>query len=337
MRRSAVRNALLALLLLAIPALCLAQGSAELPAAARPGATTSQAQAGQPGFFARALAVVIDQQRQFHRKLAASLEAIRTEGSAAAAWTLVLTSFLYGIFHAAGPGHGKAVLTAYLATHRERLLRGILLSAATAAVQGMVAILLVFGLTLLAGWAARDTQSAVRWAEQLSFALVAVLGGYLVWRAAGGLRRLLSRMRAPAHAHAHDDCGHGHCGHDHFPAPGRVASARDLKAMAAVVLSVGIRPCSGAVLVLAVANLFEIPWAGIAAVFAMSLGTALAVATLALLVLSAKQLAATLIATDTPGVAVAGQLVALAGGAVILALGATLFAGSFGPAHPLGM
>lgn len=229
------------------------------------------------------------------------------------------------------------MLTAYLATHRERLLRGILLSAAAAAVQGLVAILLVFGLTLLAGWAARDTQSAVRWAEQLSFALVAVLGGYLVWRAAGGLRRLLARLWAPAHAHAHDDCGHGHCGHDHFPAPGRVASARDLKAMAGVVLSVGIRPCSGAELVLAVANLFEIPWAGIAAVAAMSLGTAIAVATLALLVLSAKRLAAALIATDSPGVAVAGQIVALVGGAVILALGATLFAGSFGPAHPLGM
>ncbi|MGH6619378.1 MAG: nickel/cobalt transporter, partial [Alphaproteobacteria bacterium] len=114
-------------------------------------------------------------------------------------------------------------------------------------------------------------------------------------------------------------------------------SARDLKAMAAVVLSVGIRPCSGAVLVLAVANLFAIPWAGVAAVFAMSLGTALAVATLALLVLSAKQVAATLIAADNHGVAIAGKIVALAGGAVILALGATLFAGSFGPAHPLGM
>ena len=341
MRRSTVRHALLALLLFAIPAICLAQGSAEPPASARPAVTAAEAKAGQPGLFARALAAVIDQQRQFHRKLSASLETIRTEGTSAAGWTLILTSFLYGVFHAAGPGHGKAVLTAYLATHRERLLRGILMSAAAAAVQGMVAILLVFGLTMLAGWAARDTQSAVRWAEQLSFALVAALGGYLVWRAAGGLRRLLARMRAPAHAHthahAHDDCGHGHCGHDHFPAPGRVASARDLKAMAGVVLSVGIRPCSGAVLVLAVANLFEIPWAGIAAVFAMSLGTALAVATLALLVLSAKQLAATLIATDSPGVAVAGQLVALAGGTVILALGATLFAGSFGPGHPLGM
>lgn len=337
MRRSTVRHALLALLLFAIPALCLAQGSAEPPASARPAVTAAEAQAGQPGFFARAVAAVIGQQRQFHRKLAATLETIRTEGTAAAGWTLILTSFLYGVFHAAGPGHGKAVLTAYLATHRERLLRGILMAAAAAAVQGIVAILLVFGLTMLAGWAARDTQSAVRWAEQLSFALIAALGGYLVWRAAGGLRRLLTRMRAPAHAHAHDDCGHGHCGHDHFPAPGRVASARDLKAMAGVVLSVGIRPCSGAVLVLAVANLFEIPWAGIAAVFAMSLGTALAVATMALLVLSAKQLAATLIATDTPGVAIAGQLVALAGGAVILVLGAALFAGSFGPVHPLGM
>jgi ABC-type nickel/cobalt efflux system permease component RcnA len=119
--------------------------------------------------------------------------------------------------------------------------------------------------------------------------------------------------------------------------PDRLGVAQDLKSMAGVVLSIGIRPCSGAVLVLAVANLFTIPWAGVAAVVAMSAGTALAVATLALLVLSARRMAAALIVSDSPGVALAGQILALAGGLIILALGVTLLAGSFGPAHPLGM
>ena len=107
--------------------------------------------------------------------------------------------------------------------------------------------------------------------------------------------------------------------------------------MAGVILSIGIRPCSGAVLVLAVANLFAIPWTGVAAVAAMSAGTALAVAALALLVLSARHLAAALIVTDSPAVALAGQFLALLGGLIIFALGATLLAGSFGPAHPLGL
>ncbi len=334
-----MKYALSALFLIVTPTCCLAQAGA--PAAAPAPLSDAPTQTDRPGLFARAVVAVIDQQRQFHRRLAASLEAVRSEGAAAAGWTLIVTSFLYGMFHAAGPGHGKAVLTAYLATHRERFRCGILLAAAASAVQGLVAILLVFGLTWMAGWAARDTQSAVRWAEQLSFALVAVLGGYLAWRAGDALRRTLVRNGPPrhehGHSHVHGACDHGHCSHAHFPTPDRLDNTHDLKAMAGVVLSVGIRPCSGAVLVLAVANLFAIPWMGVAAVFAMSAGTALAVATLALLVLSARRLAAALIVSDSRGVALAGQILALAGGLLIFAVGATLLIGSSGPAHPLGL
>jgi nickel/cobalt transporter (NicO) family protein len=299
----------------------------------------------EPGLFGRAVGAILQAQRQFHRKLAAALERIRDNGTTAAAWTLILTSFLYGVFHAAGPGHGKAILTTYLATHRERMLRGILLAAAAAGVQGLVAILLVFVLTRAAGWAARDTQSAVRWAEQFSFALVALLGSYLLYNAARGLWRSF----APAghhhdHGHAHhghDHHGHDHhddhCGHAHMPTPDQMDAARDFRTMAGVVLSIGIRPCSGAVLVLAVANLFGIAWAGIAAVAAMSFGTALAVATLALVVLSARRIVATLMQVESKAFAVAGQLFALAGGGLILVLGVTLLLGSFGPLHPLGL
>jgi len=301
-------------------------------------AAATETAPSEPSLYGRAVAAILQAQRQFHRKLANALEAVRNEGASTAAWTLILTSFLYGVVHAAGPGHGKAILTTYLATQRERMLRGILLSAAAAGVQGLVAILLVFGLTTVAGWAARDTQSAVRWAEQFSFALVAMLGGYLLYNAARGLWRSL----APAGHHHHDHHGHDHhdhdhCGHAHMPTPDQMENARDIRAMAGVVLSIGIRPCSGAVLVLAVANVFGIAWAGIAAVAAMSFGTALAVATLALVVLSARRAVATLIRTEGKAIAVAGQAFAVAGGGLILVLGVTLLMGSFGPAHPLGL
>lgn len=344
MRRAALKHLLLALFMFAIPQIVLAQG------AAGPFAPPSQAESSQttkaetdtaaPGFFSRAIAAILTEQRQFHRKLATALSDIRNEGAATAAWTLIVTSFLYGVFHAAGPGHGKVILTTYLATHRQRMLRGILLSAAAAAVQGVVAIVLVFSLTFLAGWAARDTQSAVRWAEQFSFALVAAMGGYLLFRAARSLWRSYVRPAHAAsagvhdHAHNHD---HDHCGHAHMPSPDQMASAQDMRTMLGIVLSIGIRPCSGAVLVLAVSNVFGIPWSGIAAVFAMSLGTAIAVATLALVVLSARHLVTRVIDTEGPGIAIAGQIVAFLGGAVILVLGVTLLIGSFAPAHPLGL
>ena len=350
-----MRYLFVALVLFVLPSITLAQSGAgpfapQSPAKSEAPSADNAAETDEPGFFSRMIAAIITEQRQFHRKLASALSDIRDKGATAAAWTLIVTSFLYGIFHAAGPGHGKAILTAYLATHRQRMPRAILLSAAAAAVQGFVAIVLVFGLTFLAGWAARDTQSAVRWAEQFSFALVAVLGAYLLYRAASALWRLRARSEAiqlPPHAshehgheHGHDhhlDHDHAHCGHAHMPTPDQLAEARDLRTMIGVVLSIGIRPCSGAVLVLAVANVFGIQWSGIAAVFAMSLGTAIAVATLALVVLSARHFITRVIASDGPGIAIAGHCVALAGGAFILFLGVTLFIGSIGPSHPLGL
>jgi ABC-type nickel/cobalt efflux system permease component RcnA len=122
-----------------------------------------------------------------------------------------------------------------------------------------------------------------------------------------------------------------------MPTPDQMDGARDLRTMLAIVLSIGIRPCSGAVLVLAVANVFGIAWAGIAAVFAMSFGTAIAVATLALAVLTARHVVTRFITTDGPGIAIAGNVVALIGGTAICVLGVMLLAGSFGPAHPLGL
>lgn len=352
-----MKHALLALFLLAIPAICFAQtsGGAADPFSGRRTAPQQEAQVQQPGLVTRVLLFIMVKQRQFHRKLAAALEAIREHGAATAGWTLILTSFLYGILHAAGPGHGKAIMTTYLATHRQRMRRGILLSAAAATLQGITAIVLVFVLTTIAGLAARDTQSAVRWAEQFSYLLVAALGGYLAYRAGSGLlrsvrgRARVALMPAPSHGdshdhghshnHAHDHGlrGHDHCGHAHVPTAEQMDAARDFKTMAGVVLSIGVRPCSGAVLVLAVANLFGIPWAGVAAVFAMSLGTAIAVASLALLVLSARHVVTALVAEDSPAIVMAGQVAALAGGAVILLLGGLLFAYSFGPLHPLGL
>lgn len=341
MRRIAAAILFLGPFLLAVATPVAAQTSAGPFARSGSSAAPADAprQAKEPGIFTRALTAVLNEQRKFHRKLASALEDIRNRGGTAAAWTLIVTSFLYGVFHAAGPGHGKAILTTYLATHRQRIPRGILLSAAAAALQGAVAIVLVFGLTIIAGWAARDTQSAARWAEQFSFALVALLGAYLLYRAAKGIWHALAPHGGiEPGAIARDAChAHGHCGHAHLPTGLQLEKAGDLKAMAGVILSIGIRPCSGAVLVLGVANLFAIPWAGIVAVCAISLGTAIAVATLALAVLSARRLVSALLATDNPRFAIAGQAVALAGGAIILFLGITLLAGSFGPAHPLGL
>ena len=61
-----------------------------------------------PGGFA---GYILAKQAEFYRMLSGTIRAAKTDGSAA--YTLLGISFLYGIFHAAGPGHGKAVISSY--------------------------------------------------------------------------------------------------------------------------------------------------------------------------------------------------------------------------------
>ena len=102
----------------------------------------------------------------------------------------------------------------------------------------------------------------------------------------------------------------------------------------AVVLSVGIRPCTGAILVLVFALTQGLFWAGVAATFAMAFGTAITVAVLASLALGSRELALRLGGGSSAWADAVWTACAIGGSALIFLLGATLFVASHGPARP---
>lgn len=273
---------------------------------------------------------ILDAQRVLHGELVRLVRLLADDPGGRHAGMLILASFLYGLFHAAGPGHGKAVLATYLATQPQRLARGIGLAVASAFAQGVVAILLVVALVVVAGWLPRDAQGAAAWGERIGFALLAALGCALAWR---GARAIAGRDDGHGHGGAH---GHD-CGHVHAPAPDALA-APGLLASLGVVMSIGLRPCTGAVLVLVLAFAFDLLWAGIAAVAAMSAGTALALGAMGAIVVAARERALAIAGRGGTGIArSAAAWLSLAGGCAIAVLGALLLHAAFGPAHPLGL
>ena len=280
----------------------------------------------EPTVWSELVSWIYTQQRLFHQELIEGLRALTGDSGAAAAWTLVSASFLYGVFHAAGPGHGKAVLTTYLVTHREQMKRGVVLAILAAFCQGLVAIVLVYGLIFLAGWLPKEAKEAVNWSERASFALLMAMGGYLAYR---GIRSALSRWRG-----RQAEC----CGHAHAPSSEEIAAAVSLRATLGVVLSIGLRPCTGAVLVLVFAQISGLVWAGVGAVAAMSLGTALAVSVIAFAAINARSLAGRLAAQHGGGGwPLSADVVALAGGTILALIGYSLLLASFAPRHPLGL
>ncbi len=216
-------------------------------------------------------------QAQFYREMTAAVRALRESG--AAVFALAWLGFAYGAFHAAGPGHGKAVISAYiLSDDRSAVWRGFGLSLAAALVQAGVAIGLVLALNLVLRATAATMNEATRWIEMASFAAIAAVGLVILWSKAAVL---LAALKGEAAA-----CAPG-CDHVSAPPP----PARSLKATLGVVLAAGARPCAGAILLLVLTAANGLFWAGVAGTLAMALGVALTTGALAMLAVAAKGVA----------------------------------------------
>ncbi len=63
-------------------------------------------------------------QREFNQLISGYLHDIKQQPAYAGSW-LILVSFLYGVFHALGPGHGKFIIAGYLSTHQTQLSRSM--------------------------------------------------------------------------------------------------------------------------------------------------------------------------------------------------------------------
>ncbi|TPM52538.1 nickel/cobalt transporter [Mesorhizobium sp. B2-2-3] len=296
------------------------------------------------GPFAHILMWINLRQQEFYRALATAMKAMRQDNSKL--WVLIGLSFAYGIFHAAGPGHGKAVISSYMVANEVALRRGILLSFVSALLQGLTAVaVMAVAYFVLRGTAVSMTDAA--WfMEIMSFVFVTLFGAWLLWRKLGP--SILSLFgRGPAyslsaahaghshashshaahshsahalHQHDHHDHGHDHshdhhdhgahdhhhdhgahdhahaagevcetCGHSHAPDPALLSGDRfDWRTAWTAVAAVGIRPCSGALIVLSFALLNGLWLGGLLSVLAMSIGTAITVSALATIAVTAK-------------------------------------------------
>ncbi|MBT9293016.1 nickel/cobalt transporter [Prosthecodimorpha staleyi] len=355
------------LLLLLLAAIGLAAASGQADAAGPFGVAAPEAGgSGGSGIFGW----IAQQQSAFYRALTGAVRALKTDPTAVAG--LVGLSFAYGVFHAAGPGHGKAVIASYVVANGETLKRGILLAFVSALFQALTAILFVAAAVFVLNLTSMAMTEATRGLELVSGGLITALGLWLIWTKALRRGRVFAPLGQPAMAggpgalsapggfgHAHTPtCGHGpafrlarsgeavarpaafapvvaceDCGHLHAPDPRGLTGPLSLRRALSAVVSVGIRPCTGALIVLVFAFSQKLWWAGVLASLAMAVGTGVTVAVLASLAVSAKSFAVGLAGIDSPwsarivrGAEIIGALAILTMG--LLILGATLVGGA---------
>jgi nickel/cobalt transporter (NicO) family protein len=318
-----------------------------------------------PGPLGRVFAWVFDKQQSLQRTLAMSVKSLKTDNPLGGALMLALLSFVYGVLHAVGPGHGKTIISSYVVANEETVRRGVIISFIAAGLQALTAVVLVGVLLIALGATGLQVNAWSNQLESISYAMIALVGLYLL---AGQLRGVWRRWQHDApvtviaarddhgpgdhhghhhhHHHAHHDHHqNGHEDHDHHHhAPGEacdhIVDARQLagpfswRKVMAVVFSVGIRPCTGAILVLVFALTQGLFWAGVAATFAMALGTGITVAALATLALGSRELALRLGGTNSTWASMVWTTCAIGGATIILLFGVLMFAASLGPARP---
>lgn len=263
---------------------------------------------------------VLAKEAEFYRMLSGSIRVLKNDNTAVAG--LFSISFLYGVFHAAGPGHGKAVISSYLVANNETWRRGIVLSFASALMQALVAVALVAIASILLGATAKTRGDTIRVIEIASYAIIAAVGARLLW-VKGRAFADAWRTRADHHDHVHN----ASCDHAHGPEPKELAGPGGWQRGFSAVLAVGLRPCSGAILMLAFALAQGLFWAGVGATFIMGLGTAITVAGIATLAVMARSVAGRFAKTRAGWGMVALRGIEVGAAALVLVFGVLLLAG----------
>jgi nickel/cobalt transporter (NicO) family protein len=268
------------------------------------------------------------------------------------------------IFHAAGPGHGKAVISSYIVANDETWTRGVVLSFASALLQALVAVAVVGIAAALLSASAATMGRAVNIIEIVSYSLIILIGLRLLWvkgRAFVALLRTLHRPAAVgaavtprhhqhashhdhghhdhAHHHAHEHHNHEHAhhhhrhedasawGHAHAPEPEELAGPGGWTRGLSAIVAVGLRPCSGAILVLVFALAQGLFWTGVISTFVMAIGTAITVAAIASIAVGARAWAQHVADARSGYGMLAMRGIEVAASIVVIAFGALLLTG----------
>ena len=277
--------------------------------------------------------------------MAAAVRDLKAAGSLSAAGVLAFIAFMYGVLHAAGPGHGKAVISSYVLANERTMRRGVFLSFLAALIQALSAIAVVGVLAVALNATSMTIKSTEHWVETLSWALVAAIGA---WMLSGQIKTYLASRKSTSNAHAHtlhhhdgDGCcryDHAHdtcCGEAHMPAPKDLDGELSWRKALTIAFSVGVRPCSGAMILMIFALSQGMLWAGIFATFAMALGTAITVSVLAALAVGSKELATRLAGPESSWADRIGLAAGFTGSALVMLMGATFFIATLASPAPM--
>jgi nickel/cobalt transporter (NicO) family protein len=310
--------ALLALLTLAAPA------SAQLTGAPANG-ESAESEAAPPSLFGRIAGGFMTVQSEVNRTINHRLVAIKREHSLTALLLGLAIAFAYGVFHAVGPGHGKAVLLSYFLSQDAKISRGVWMGAQIAFFHVVSAIVIVVVVHLILQHAFGGPVDELDFLKIASYGAITLIGAAMLRGAFRRLRRAGIGHDHAGHHHDHDAPGHVHdetCGH--------VSPVQAWREGGLLSVAVGLIPCSGAVLILVYCLANGLLLSGVLMAGAIAVGMAITLSVIGIAAIFGRQRA--LATAERRGRSGSGRpraALGLIGPALITLFGAAMLVGSF--------
>lgn len=137
----------------------------------------TQHKAPEPLFKSQIFVKIILWQHKLKQKMSDLIRVAQSEGRIKPLIVLIGLAFLYGVIHAAGPGHGKVFAMTYVLSHRASILGGVLFGICFALIHALSGAVGVLGLRYIIQRSVSETLASVTTITQIiSFGLIALLG-----------------------------------------------------------------------------------------------------------------------------------------------------------------
>jgi ABC-type nickel/cobalt efflux system permease component RcnA len=258
-----------------------------------------------PVFIQKMLSKIAPLQHRLNKALVAFTREIKETRSKKSLFILIFVAFTYGIIHALGPGHWKTITWAYFQSKQANITKGIIVGNTIAFLHAASALVIVLGLQFVARQAVLTSFEEVsRTVQLVSYALIAMIGLFLLIRTCRNLRR----------------------GKDH---PENSLSYEDTepKNMIPVAIAVGLIPCPGAVIILLFSSAMGVLKLGVLLTLMMALGMGITISSVAVLTIITKRGVLKCVSGKPRVIAGFQAVTEIAGSAFIFLLGLFLFMG----------
>lgn len=189
---------------------------------------------------------IIRSQIAVHTKLGDYIAEWKQNKSGKTLLAVLGLSFLYGIIHAAGPGHRKTVVFSFYLSRKANVFEPFLVSTALAAAHGGAAVFLALFFKGVSGAISVNSNDTSIYLESISFIILIILSLYSIFHC---IAELLKKNKN-----------------------GKNVNTK--VKLTALILS-GIYPCPAALLILVLTNTLDLTSLGIFAVIVLSAGMSL--------------------------------------------------------------